>query len=72
VGGGRAGAPGSPIVAGALFVALGNHNLLPVSVIMTIGSILAVVMLWVLPLRDADRDLADEEAAREAARQGAA
>ncbi len=69
---GRAGAAGSPIVAGALFVALGNHNLLPVSLIMTIGSILAVVMLWVLPLRDADRDLADEEAAREAARQGAA
>lgn len=69
---GRAGAAGSPIVAGLLFVALGNHQLLAVSVIMTIGSILAAIMLWALPLRDADRDLADEEAARQAARQGAA
>lgn len=63
---GRAGAAGSPILAGFLFVALGNAELLTVSTIMTVGSILAAVMLWLLPLRDADRDIADEEARRDA------
>lgn len=69
---GRAGAAGSPILAGFLFVALGNAELLTVSVIMTVGSLAAAVMIWMLPLRDADREDALEEAAREAAEQQAA
>jgi len=63
---GRAGAAGSPILAGFLFVALGNAQLQTVSIIMTVGSLCAIVMLWMLPLRDADRDIADEEARRDA------
>src|SRR5690606_41947271 len=51
----------SDLLAGFLFVALGNSELQTVSIIMTVGSILAAVMLWLLPLRDADRDIADEE-----------
>lgn len=53
---GRAGAAGSPIAAGFLFTLLGNEELLPVSVIMTVGSIASVFMLLMLPLRDADKD----------------
>jgi benzoate transport len=53
---GRAGAAGSPILAGLLFSWLGNNQLLTVSIIMAIGSILAAVLLYALPLRDADRD----------------
>jgi benzoate transport len=52
---GRAGAAGSPILAGFLFTALGNHQLLPVSIIMTIGCLASAVMVWRVPLRDADR-----------------
>jgi MFS family permease len=54
---GRAGAAGSPIVAGYLFHLLGNEQLLPVSVIMTVGSVASVLMLVLLPLRDADHDV---------------
>jgi len=53
---GRAGAASSPILAGFLFTALGNDQLLPVSIIMTVGSLVAVVLLLLLPLRDADRE----------------
>jgi benzoate transport len=53
---GRAGAAGSPILAGMLFIALGKAELLTVSVIMAIGSLVAALLLFVLPLRDADRD----------------
>jgi MFS family permease len=53
---GRAGAAGSPIVAGLLFDHLGKAQLLPVSVIMTAGSLIGVVLLLALPLRDADRE----------------
>jgi MFS family permease len=58
---GRAGAAASPMVAGLLFTTLGtagvaNDNLMPVSLIMTIGCLASVVMLVLLPLRDADRD----------------
>jgi benzoate transport len=53
---GRAGAAGSPILAGLLFSWLGNSQLLAVSIIMAIGSILAALLLLALPLRDADRD----------------
>jgi MFS family permease len=59
---GRAGAAGSPIIAGFLFTALGNEELLTVSVIMSIGAILGAGLLFMLPMRDADRE-ADERAA---------
>ena len=52
---GRAGAAGSPIVAGILFDTLGKDQLLPVSMVMTLGSLVGVVLLLMLPLRDADR-----------------
>lgn len=51
---GRAGAAGSPIIAGFLFKALGNDQLLTVSLIMCSGAILGAVMVWLVPLRDAD------------------
>jgi MFS family permease len=54
---GRAGAAGSPIVAGILFDHLGMEQLLPVSIIMSVGSLIGVVLLLMLPLREADRDL---------------
>ena len=53
---GRAGAAGSPLVAGVLFTALGNDQVLPVVVIMTAGCLLSIVMLLLVPLRDADRE----------------
>jgi len=54
---GRAGAASSPVVAGYLFTTLGNENLQVVSFVMTIGSLLGVVLMILLPLRDADRDM---------------
>ncbi|MDQ2640591.1 MAG: MFS transporter [Pseudomonadota bacterium] len=54
---GRAGAAGSPPLAGYLFGVLGNEALLTVSTVMALGSILAMILLWWLPVRDADRDL---------------
>ncbi|MEO6387503.1 MAG: MFS transporter [Croceibacterium sp.] len=56
---GRAGAAGSPILAGYLFGVLGNDKLLPVSLIMCSGAILGALMVWLVPLRDADADLGD-------------
>jgi MFS family permease len=56
---GRAGAAGSPIVAGMLFDHLGKQQLLPVSIIMGVGSLIAILLLLMLPLRDADRDVFD-------------
>ena len=56
---GRLGAAGSPILAGYLFTLLGNDELLAVSTIMALGSIISAVLLWLLPIRDADADLAD-------------
>ncbi|HEX7709346.1 MAG TPA: MFS transporter [Sphingomonadaceae bacterium] len=56
---GRAGAAGSPIIAGFLFKALGNDQLLTVSLIMCSGAILGALMVWLVPLRDADADLGD-------------
>jgi MFS family permease len=53
---GRFGAAGSPILAGLLFSWLGNSQLLAVSIIMAMGSLVAAVLLFVLPLRDADRE----------------
>ena len=63
---GRAGAAGSPIIAGFLFTQLGgpavaaghlNDHLLPVSLVMTAGSLIGVVLLLMLPLRDGDKDM---------------
>ncbi|WP_206436008.1 MFS transporter [Altericroceibacterium xinjiangense] len=51
---GRAGAAGSPIIAGFLFGALGDDALLTVSLIMSLGSIAGAILLWFLPVSDAD------------------
>jgi MFS family permease len=56
---GRAGAAGSPIIAGFLFTALGNAQLLTVSLIMCTGALIGAVLVWLVPLRDADADLGD-------------
>lgn len=58
---GRAGAAGSPIIAGFLFTWLGNEELLTVSAIMSIGAIIGAGLLWLLPMRDADYDGAGAE-----------
>lgn len=55
---GRLGAAGSPILAGFLFNLLGNDQLFVVSTIMALGSIVAMILLLVLPMRDADVELA--------------
>jgi MFS family permease len=57
---GRAGAAGSPIVAGLLFDHLGKDQLLPVSIVMSVGSVIGVVLLLLLPLRDADKDVFED------------
>jgi MFS family permease len=56
---GRAGAAGSPIIAGFLFTWLGggNQHLLTVSAIMSIGAIIGAGLVWMVPMRDADHDL---------------
>ncbi|MEO0062011.1 MAG: hypothetical protein RLZZ08_571 [Pseudomonadota bacterium] len=56
---GRAGAAGSPIIAGFLFSALGggNQHLLTVSAIMSIGAIVGSLLVFLLPLRDADAEM---------------
>lgn len=54
---GRAGAAGSLIIAGYLFTALGNHQLLPVALIMGMGAVMGALMIWLLPLRDADKEM---------------
>jgi MFS family permease len=62
---GRAGAAGSFVVAGYLFTAFGGAStekghliahLMPVSLVMTAGSLIGIVALLLLPLRDADRE----------------
>ena len=56
---GRAGAAGSPIIAGFLFTWLGNSELLTVSAVMSIGAIIGAGLLWMLPMRDPDYEEAD-------------
>jgi len=51
---GRIGAATAPIITGFLFKKLGNDHLLTVSTIMAMGSIFSAVLLWMLPVRDAD------------------
>lgn len=55
---GRMGAASSPIIAGMLFKALGNDQLLAVSTIMALGSVASVILFLLLPMRDADADMA--------------
>ena len=59
---GRAGAAGSPVIAGFLFGWLGDDELLTVSIIMALGSLVAAYLLLIMPLRDADRDAAEAAA----------
>jgi MFS family permease len=61
---GRLGAAGSPIIAGYLFTLLGNDELLAVSTIMALGSIISAFLLWRLPIRDADADMAEPAASK--------
>lgn len=55
---GRLGAASSPILAGYLFKALGNDNLLAVSTIMALGSVASAILFLMLPMRDADAEMA--------------
>lgn len=54
---GRFGAAGSPIIAGYLFKALGNDQLLLVSFLMSLGSVAALLLFLLLPLRDGDAEM---------------
>ena len=56
---GRAGAAGSPIIAGYLFKVFGDDQLLLVSACMALGSLVALVLFLLLPIRDADAELAE-------------
>lgn len=55
---GRLGAAGSPIIAGYLFKAFGADQLLLVSFCMGLGSLAALVLFLLLPMRDGDAELA--------------
>jgi len=59
---GRVGAAGSPIIAGYLFSALGNDQLTVVSVIMCAGTIIGAVLLYMLPIVDADHQVIEPAA----------
>ncbi|MXO87279.1 MFS transporter [Altererythrobacter aestuarii] len=69
---GRLGAAGSPIIAGFLFQALGDEELLTVSLIMCSGAVLGALLLWFLPNDDADADIAAAELALDEAQAKAA
>ncbi len=56
---GRLGAAGSPILAGALFSWLGNDQLLTVSCIMALGSVMSLILFLFLPEQDGDELLAN-------------
>ena len=55
---GRLGAAGSPIIAGFLFKAFGSDQLLLVSFCMALGSLAALVLFLLVPLRDGDAEMA--------------
>jgi MFS family permease len=61
---GRLGAAGSPIIAGFLFKAFGNDQLLLVSFLMGLGSAAAIILFLLLPIRDADAELSEGVAGR--------
>lgn len=60
---GRLGAAGSPLLAGTLFGWLGDDQLLTVSIIMAMGSVVSLVLFLMLPERDGDDVMADQPAA---------
>jgi MFS family permease len=64
---GRLGAAGSPIIAGYLFKAFGSDQLLLVSFCMSLGSLVALLLLLLLPMRDGDAEVAEGLVARQAA-----
>lgn len=55
---GRLGAAGSPIIAGYLFKLFGADQLLLVSFCMGLGSLAALVLFLLLPMRDGDSEMA--------------
>ncbi len=59
---GRAGAAGSPIIAGYLFSYFGDDQLLLVSFLMSLGSAVALVLFLLLPMRDGDAEIAEGKA----------
>ena len=59
---GRLGAAGSPLLAGTLFGWLGDDQLLTVSIIMALGSVVSLVLFLMLPERDGDDVMADQPA----------
>ena len=60
---GRLGAAGSPLLAGALFGWLGNDQLLTVSIIMAMGSVVSLLLFLMLPERDGDAVMAEKPSA---------
>jgi MFS family permease len=56
---GRAGAAGSPIIAGFLFTWLGDSELLTVSIIMSLGAAIGAGLLFFLPVSDADEEFVE-------------
>lgn len=60
---GRLGAAGSPLLAGALFGWLGEEQLLTVSIIMAMGSVVSLVLFLMLPERDGDDVVSEQPAA---------
>lgn len=59
---GRLGAAGSPLLAGTLFGWLGDDQLLTVSIIMAMGSVVSLVLFLMLPERDGDDVMAEQPA----------
>lgn len=60
---GRLGAAGSPLLAGTLFGWLGDDQLLTVSIIMAMGSVVSLALFLMLPERDGDDVMAEQPAA---------
>ncbi|MBN8500075.1 MAG: MFS transporter [Sphingomonadales bacterium] len=57
---GRLGAAGSPIIAGFLFKAFGDDQLLLVSFCMSLGSLAALLLFLLLPMRNGDAEIAND------------
>ncbi|WP_241773055.1 MFS transporter [Erythrobacter sp. SG61-1L] len=58
---GRLGAAGSPLLAGALFKLLGNDQLLTVSIIMALGSVVSLILFLMLPEHDGDELIGQDD-----------
>jgi MFS family permease len=56
---GRFGAAGSPIIAGYLFSFFGDDQLLLVSFLMSLGSLAALTLFLLLPMRDGDAEFVE-------------